>query len=371
MKVGGTVRVLVCALALVALMALAPASASAIQSARFASPTGSDVASCADNDPCSIETAIEGAPIPGLDIYLAPGTYTESDSIVSTMSMAIVGAGSGQTRLISTGLDGLALSAALTTVSDLSVQSSSAGSALTSSGANVTIERVIATNSGNAGAACYVESQTAVVRDTICSQSGPAGQGIVASSGGGVDIDVFLRNVTAHHSGTGHAIFVSGTGAGTDTDVDIKNSIGHAPAGNGLYVTTDNVGSAFATYDYSNVNSPLAVNTGAFVPGGNNSGGTLMFTSLPSDLHLLPGSDGIDEASRLYASSLDVDKQVRGNSRVDIGADELNPPPQVPISAPAMTTLPAPVATPLATTAKKCKKGQKLKKGKCKKKKKK
>jgi len=63
-----------------------------------------------------------------------------------------------------------------------------------------------------------------------------------------------------------------------------------------------------------------------------------------------------------------IDGNCDGTARRDIGADELTK--SCPAPPPASNPAPSPVPAPGGTTAKKhCKKGQKLKKGKCVKKK--
>lgn len=64
---------------------VAPIAAHAIGPApRYASPTGSDSATCAQTDPCSITTAINSAPFDGTTIHLAAGSYGSKAAPLTT-----------------------------------------------------------------------------------------------------------------------------------------------------------------------------------------------------------------------------------------------------------------------------------------------
>jgi hypothetical protein len=332
------------------------------------------------SDGCTLDNGITAADPGGDRVFMAAGTYAFAPSngvSISDASLELIGAGSPQTTITTTATatSSLFINAAGVKVSGLRiVDSSTNGNAINvASGAGAVIERVSAITSGYA--ACLVGvGGTTTIRDSVCAKVGAGVGNPAIQVGNGMAPQLFLTNVTAYAGNTGGLALYAFAPSGQDTTVTVRNSILRAPAGTDILTFSAGAGDvATVDADYSDYASVTPANDAEHVVtlAGSlqNITPPAVFADTDTNFHQAAGSPTIDEGSAgfLAAPFLDVDGEVRPNPDTalpDIGADEFYPPPPAPPTTPAPTTTATTTAAPPAAK-KKCKKGRKLRRGKC------
>ncbi|HET6831527.1 MAG TPA: Ig-like domain-containing protein [Solirubrobacterales bacterium] len=221
MNISRLARSAVIAAVMAAVMAASAVTASAAQ--RYAAPGGTGpAASCPQNDPCDLDTAVEAPEVNDDDeVIVTPGTYAIA-SLQVTDAIDLHGqALQPRPTINASGSPGIDITDAAT-VRDLQVEAASF-EALRLSASGVIVERVSGHSTGGGGAACSV-FQSVTIRDSLCWNSG------TNSSGVGANLSTFagtytarLRNVTA--VGTSYGLGFDYSGTGVDFNIDAKNVI--------------------------------------------------------------------------------------------------------------------------------------------------
>jgi hypothetical protein len=301
---------------LICLLFLAAAPGASLADTRYVSPTGSAGASCAQLDPCSFKTAVEGAV--GLDVVVvAPGTYNVSGQVdaFTTTNLDIHGAvGQPRPDVRITGPSNAASFriGALAKVShlDITCLTGDVSCLYTTTGASVSDVSFVAT----AGGGSY---------------------GLTISSGGSLGSSV--SNVTVRASGLGIDL--------TDTNAEVRNAtlVGGTEAisisnssGSARTVTLRNVilkggnrsgeilgAQIVANVDYSALGILLNDPTATVTLGQHNVASVPQFVS-STDLHQAAGSPTVDKGlADFFTPDTDMDGDARPlGLAVDIGADE-------------------------------------------------
>ena len=358
------------------------APASAVN--RFASPDGSGSAPCTVSAPssqvCSLTTALTASGS-GDDLTLLGGMNYPSQPVLLAINanVTVHGTPGAPVTIPSTAAD-LALAvgpgAVLRDVRFLHTGGTGQASVAFQTGA--VGERVYADAGATNEAACAL-ANGALVRDSVCRAGG--GDAIQAGAGSGQTSVVTLRNVTAI-APTESAIKAIVNNASTQLTVHATNVIaqGQDNAETDVFASTD--GSSFASaivnLRNSNYDTTAIAGAGAVTPPPDSAGPDANGNMTTSPVFANPGTGNYDQ---LPSSSGTIDRgttatvngfgigsfDLGGGTRCagaapDIGADEL---------AGAACAPPTPPGTTPAPPKKKCKKGRKLKKGKCVKKKRK
>ena len=328
------------ALLLAAVMLALPASAQA--GVRHASPTGTG-SECSEFNPCLLETAVGGA-LAGDEIVVAPGTHALSAALTPTVPLTIHGTvGLPRPHIVApTGSPALDSGATLS-ISDLTLESVDASSALTLAGDNSSAERVeaVATSSGGSAAIAMRPGNGVVVRDSLLRASSPTDAEALfyqATAPGSVT----LRNVTAVASAP-HSIGLDifATAAAPTASIEAVNVI--ADAGIDLSASADPASTSAINLFNSNFNS--GDRRGGTIGGGGNQILPPQFVNgAAGDFRQAAGSPTIDAGLTDPANGgLDLAGNPRTlNGRTDIGAYEIQPvsaPPPVRDTTAASTVI--------------------------------
>lgn len=300
---------------------------------RWASPTGTALAACLQDDPCDLVTAINDAPAASV-VHVESGTYGSAASplttqLESTNPITIEAATPTDPPVIISRADGgSTLVTYHSVVSDLVIMSSSqtAGLYLLD---DSSATRVATYASAGARGACTVDNST--LTDSICSQTADHAAAIGSvNSGAGTTTDSFT-NVTAVSTGE-HSVGVDTEASdGRELDVTFTSSIIQGKQHDLRVSATDGATSSIAT-NYSLYRPTTVVATGGTVSGApSNRVGKAKFADVSvGDFHETRTSPSIDAGGPAPSDATDL----AGNPRTlgaaaDIGAYEFLPSPQV------------------------------------------
>jgi hypothetical protein len=317
---------------------IGPAAASAAQ--RYAD-AGSSLTSgsCPQGAPCRIDYAINSAGS-GDEVIVGPGSYdvTSLPALNPAVPLTIHGAAGGPRPLLGSASSSFLQStlsvAAGSTVRDLALTRTVGGPAALFGGADVTVERVVA--SSVATAAILIPRAT--IRDTVALCSGASGTGVYLNVVNAGDRGVStLRNVTAIGNGPNGAgivvrNFVSGAGVQSAT---VRNVIARGTDSDFVAEADDGAATAALDIDYTNYDPAKLGTFGpgnkSFTIGTHNQDSTASPAALVNlgggDVHQAPGSPtidaGVDDGAN-GAFDYDGDPRTLG-AHADIGADEFVP----------------------------------------------
>jgi hypothetical protein len=357
--------------------------ATASAETRIADPlqaAGVQIGDCTQNDPnpmnnCSVNGAATAAQN-GDDVLLKPGTFGTLGTVTVKTGVTMHGAGPGAGAHVMSSSDPaitLNSGAALRDV-QLQIPSGDTFAALTVNAGSI-VERVRVEGNGGTNVACNLSGGAILVRDTICYTPADNGRALEAGTGAGASV-VTLRNVTAAgdtaNGGNGVRALAAGASSMTMYLTNVIARGDNAGANRDVAAGNDGMAPVSIIADHSNYSnltmSPAfcCTITNPFASGNGNTTTNPTFVDEPNG--------NFDQAPTSFptinfGTSADVNGfglgafDYFGGARCtdgapDIGADEL-----------AGTTCPtATIPTPPATTPtppRKCKKGRKLKKGKC------
>jgi hypothetical protein len=320
------------------MLLLGAASASAAN--RFAEVGGDGTEPCLASDPCSLETAVNGAAAND-DVTLLggqpPSPYITSTALVIAANVTVHGTTGARPVIQSSASGGPGVrlnsgSALRDVIVDYS--SSNASAILLDSGG--TLERVTGrtTSSGADGGCGTVNGGTPVIRDSVCWRDGgatanPVG-GVAARNDSGTAQTLTLRNVTAISTeeagifaikSDGGALTVNATNtiAFSQNAGDVAHLMGFTPTA----INLDH-----SNYDTETDPGNVITNPGTGTAAANQT--TPPVFAAAGDFHQLPTSTGtIDLGVAGIVSGVDLGAaDFDGNSRTigaapDIGADEL------------------------------------------------
>jgi hypothetical protein len=310
--------------ALIAAAVILALPASAQAGVRHASPAGTGT-ECSELNPCLLETAVGGARA-GDEIVVAPGIHALGTTLSPTAPLTIHGTvGLPRPRIVApTGSSALD-SGATISISDLTLESVDASSALSLVGDNSVAERVEVVATSSAGPAIAMRPGNGVlVRDSLLRASSPTDaealfyQATAPSS-------VTLRNVTAvasaPHSIALHIRTIDPT---PSASIDAVNVI--ADAGIDLSASADPASTSAINLFNSNFNSGDAAG-GTIGGSGNQILPPQFVNAAAGDFRQGAGSPTIDAGLTDPANgALDLAGNPRTlNGRTDIGAYETQP----------------------------------------------
>jgi hypothetical protein len=314
-------------LGLVLAMAVVTPAAEAA-AVRYAKPSGSGTA-CTAAVPCTLAEAVNNAST-GDEVVLAPGTYTPGVQIKPTNDSVHIHATSGQPRpVVSVSSAGTAVAlSSSSSISDVEIDQTGTGSALSMFGFDNTATRVIAR--ATSGVGCY-GGFGALMQDALCVASA-GGTAFNLNFAGTVVSTMKVRNLTAIATGSGSTAFeIYSYGSGSHMTMDVKNSIlsgavdVKTSAGGGAQTTV-----TLATSNYDNVDTAAG---GTVTPAGTATNQTAAPVFADTTLYHEAGTSPTVDAGAADADAgttdLDGDARQLGKG-VDIGADELVPPPTPP-----------------------------------------
>jgi Ca2+-binding RTX toxin-like protein len=333
---------LIAAATAIAVLAGAQSAAAVV---RYASPAGTNVTTCPQIDPCSLQVAVESAAAND-EVIVNPGDYNEGANELDIPLTVDVHGASGQPfpRILSSAVQRAVFANAGTTLSAIQIEHTGTFEGLRL-GSGALAERVLVHTTGATG--CAVG--TATIRDSVCwtTIGGGSGKGVLLSQGGAVTLTATLRNVTAAATGFGGDALVVGASGGGNNTIDAKNVIAFG-TGADAAASTDSLATATVTLESSNFDTQQEFGTGATVtdPGtGTNQTAALLFVNAAiGDFHQLAGSPTIDAGAAvdmMGTADLDGDPRTVG-AAPDIGADEFvpSPPAPPPASTPSLTATP-------------------------------
>lgn len=300
---------------------------------RWASPTGTAVSGCSEDDPCDIVSAINDAPATSV-VHVEPGTYGSAASPMTTQLEADnpitieAATPTDPPVIISNAAGGSALITYHSTVSDLVIMSSAptAGLYLLDSSSAT---RVATFASLGAYGACAVDNST--LTDSVCSQTADRAAAIgLTSSGAGTTTGTFA-NVTAVSTGEHSSGVDTSVSDGRSLDLSFTNSILQGKQ-HDVHASATNGASSTVSTDHSLYRPTTVATTGATVNGSASDVlGKAKFANLTArDFHEKHTSPSIDAGGTAPSDDTDL----AGNPRtlgaaVDIGAYEFLPSPQV------------------------------------------
>jgi Ca2+-binding RTX toxin-like protein len=345
---------LIAAATAIAVLAGAQSAAAVV---RYASPAGTNVTTCPQIDPCSLQVAVESAAAND-EVIVNPGDYNEGANELDIPSTVDVHGASDQPfpRILSSADQRAVFANAGTTLSAIQIEHTGTFEGLRL-GSGALAERVLVQTTGATGCAMG----TATIRDSVCwtTIGGGSGKGVLLSQGGAVTLTATLRNVTAAATGfDGDALLISASGGGNLT-IDAKNVIAFG-TGADARASTDSAATATVTLESSNFDTQEEFGTGATVTdpgtGTNQTAAPLFVNAAIGDFHQLAGSPTIDAGAAvdmMGTADLDGDPRTVG-AAPDIGADEfvLSPPAPPPVLTPPPTSTPPVTATPAACKGK-------------------
>jgi len=312
---------------------------SAMAATRFAGPGGTGAEPCASPaTPCSIFRAADasGGAVLGDEVILAPGDYSDTagdlglTGIVSFEPGISVHGAAGAARPLIT-LESNPATPAITVndgdvVSDLEIVTATANTNIAVAGG--ILEDAIV-RSGTDGVGVFACGHTrGLIRDTACISSGAGARAV----GGLIPLGAFtleLRNVTAV-STQGRALRYQ-VGDTADITVNASSVIALSPGADLEAVVVR--GKLQIKLDHSVITS-FSNSPDAEVIIGDGS--VTMARLAPDGVHQLPDSPTIDAgAVDQLSGGTDIDGDSRSlGTAPDIGADELVPAPQPPVTQP-------------------------------------
>lgn len=308
---------------------VAPAVAGA--DTRYAEPNGDGPpASCPQNDPCSLQVAVENAAVVDGDavVLLGDAYEVQTNTLDVSDAITLVGATIGDPpRIPTTVAPGISVNDAGAVLRDLRVESSSAAGAAILFSAGGTAERIFAWATEQGIWACQLAGAV-VLRDSVCWASPAGGRAIEWNGGGAVNVTALLRNVTA--VATGSASFGIRLGAfnGADLTLAGRNVIfggtTDTSAEAGITASTSaTISLTSSNFDTVTEGAGLVTTTAAG-SGTNQVEPPAFANAALGDFHQLSGSPTIDRGSIDAAlGSVDIDGMPRIENVIpDIGADE-------------------------------------------------
>ena len=313
-------------LAATGMLAFAATAMAGGAATRFAEPGGNGAEPCLTGDPCSLQDAVEDAPLGAL-VLLKPGVYAETDTVSVANNVDVQPAEDGEPDgVVIESTAAIAVHVAFSSTSsqlnEFTIDHSSTAPSETY-GLQLeggTAERLFVHSDGAVDITCYV---TGLLRDSVCENASDSG-GSAAGFFSPVDLTGKLVNVTAvATSATGTGVFLSATTVGADAVLTARNVIAQG-AGQDQFVNASNVGTADLDLANSNFDTLTVVNgaTGTLATENDNQSGPPL---LDSGYRQLPGSPTIDggDSSEPALGNGDIDFGPRvENGVVDIGADE-------------------------------------------------
>ena len=318
------------AIGLAASLALLLGATDAQAAQRYAAPNGTGNSPCAQQDPCSLADASNGASN-GDEVIVAAGEYTISGAPLNVVYAGLQlhgDFGGPMPRVVASlgGLPAISLSGEGVTLSYLEIQNEETeGVGVYCLGAGTKVERVRATGIGE-GAAGVVAFPGCTVRDSLLQARGVNSLGM-ESLGTVASSESTVSNVTAIASGGNSAGIQSRHSesiGGTHT-LTLTNSIAEGASD---LRTEDSQGTGRIVVSNSNFDSTKAETGGAITGSANQAASPLFVNAASGDYRPAPGSPTIDAGAPGELGALDL----AGNPRVlgsapDIGAYEFVPLP--------------------------------------------
>jgi hypothetical protein len=359
---------LLAAIALATAGLLAPATAWA--ATRYAAPAGTGAAPCAAADPCPLPAAVASAAT-GEEISLAGGRYELPAQLRLQAGQTMHGPGTGADGAaleFAPGSSGVQMVGSGVTVRDLTIEGTDGGvllDAVPISGDD-TVERVRVLARGDSYSGAMLVRSGSTVRDTVVWLEGINTALAVATTNDGV-APVDLVNVTAvGWEGLG----MSGEGVLGSGELHVRavNSVFRATEDGFRGIAIDDAGGepVELTIDHSNSEEPYLWGSPVYIAGdGMQSEPPLFADPAGGDFRQLAASPTVDAGAGappagLGATDVAGDPRVVG-AAVDIGAHELQPPPEPPpvetpppagpVGAAPQASPPPPPAEPPLTTA--------------------
>lgn len=312
-----------------------PAHAAA---SHYASPNGAG-ATCAQSDPCQLQTAIATAAA-GDFVYLIAnqGEYQLAGSVSTLPNTPIhIHSFGGRAQLtFSTG----GLTVASGNVDGLTVHGSTTAAAFTLSGTSVASRMVAFSGSGQP--ACYVDTGTLV--DSVCSTAGQSSPAAIQTDGSNeLRNNTFVGGTTSALQAMGRNSQCSCTAA---TDLLVNDIVRSATGGKDIEVNSDGTATMTVKVRYSNFATSATTGSGApsmtvLTQGaGNQTAPPVYVSQPPGDIHEDASSPTVDAGQTDAANGLyDVDGNARSmGTSTDIGADEFIAPPDTAIVRASVNT---------------------------------
>jgi hypothetical protein len=315
---------------LLGVLALAP-SAQAAQ--RYAAPAGSG-AECSQPKPCSLTEAM-GKAKTNDEVIVTGGGYTLSAPATVSIEAANVdvhGDLSGRPPTINatSGTYALALFGPKSRLSYVNVTNNFDASAAVACGAEVTVERVMATGVSKNGQG-LLQYGACTVRDSVIGVVGSEAAALLTTC----ESVVTARNVTVVATGAksvGVRVAYSGIKLGGNCTLDLKNAIVSGEASD-LETYHGGIGPGNITVDHSNFDVVNQVANTTIIQGtGNQAAAPLFVDAANGDYREAAGSPTIDAGLADQLGSLDLAGGPRTvGSAPDIGAYEFVPTPVAPV----------------------------------------
>jgi hypothetical protein len=358
-----------------AAMAALPAAASAAD--RYTSPAGAGGDPCAVGDPCPLELAVQGAGTNDQVILIGgvpPSAPFVAPPDINVPNQVVVRGATGARPEVGFASAGVGFFLANGSVlRDIDIEF--AGTSTAVQVQNVTtpavIERVFVHATGAvAFTPCFITG-AATIRDSVCWSDTPSANayGMEVRTGAADSFTVNVRNSTLITSSTLPGMLGRTLGGVGSATVNVTNSIVRSGSGNDIegqdLGATEDVAIVLDHSNYATESDPggdISITN----PGTptNQTAAPAFVNAATGDFRQTAASAGtlnLGTVTGLLLGELDLDGLARSEgSAPDIGAFEF------PESAP-----PADGGGTTTTPKKKCKKGRKLKKGKCVKKKRK
>ena len=296
----------------------------------------------------------------GEQVLLDPGTYPPVDSTLAAKGI-VAPRVPGTRPTIQLGSGGLMQTTMSGHLQDLRINAFSLApsSPALEMNTSTTASRVIVVAGGGSGAIGAWISGFPLLEDSVVVNTASAGTSVRTLSGGGQ-----LDNVTAIATGPGSLGLHADT---NDQSTNVLNSILRGTAFDLRATAGTNVNVNLGYSDFVTSDDTDGAGTGAVIDtsaGGNITGTPLFRNAAGGDYRQCPGSPTINAGTNTGVSLTALDGQARIiDGTADIGADEFSGAPCP--TAPPVTSTPAATTPATATPKKKCKKGRKLKKGKC------
>ena len=315
----------------------APTALAGGSTTRYAEPGGNGAGACLLSDPCSLQDAVNGAPL-GATVLMTPGTYTESSTVTvddnvdlrsQTGAVADVTIDSSANVAVSVTSNSSELED-FTIEHDTPIASGSYGLQL-----GTGIARRLFVDSGDRGQfACHVAGE-GLLRDSICVNTATVG-GHAAGLSTPVDAFPTLTNVTAVAT-NGVGVLLAATASGADPILTGRNVIAEGPLTD-QQVSAVTGASATVNLFNSNFDSgPSPVGAGGTEDGTLNTENDNQAAPelLDANYRQLPGSPtrNAGDNSAAFGAAGDVDGDIRiQEGLVDIGGDEFAVPPTTTIT---------------------------------------